>query len=276
MVAAPYLARHQRSRGCASARRRARAGILQKLSYIGVFHPAAAMIATAHHGRGSMRATMAARLFGGASRRSTISRAWALVVFLVHILMVCRRPVNEVRSMVVGLVPSAAGEGRMNEIILPGAASSLPAAASPRHCRCCLRCDQRAPVVRKILSMGEEMNCASQRALIDRNALAREFSRADRNLFFAPTVRAARRKRLCRPCGRRLLIGASRSRLVAGPVAVIPTSARCRNAPRSPATTVSRDGVRSGNGPVQLARIRQRRVGTARATRLSRRPSATR
>jgi len=43
-----------------------------------------------------------------------------------------------------------------------------------------------APAVRKILSMGEEMNLASQRALIDRNALAREFSRADLSPYFRP------------------------------------------------------------------------------------------
>src|SRR3546814_13480942 len=43
-----------------------------------------------------------------------------------------------------------------------------------------------APAVRKILSMGEEMNRASQRALIDRNALAREFSRADLSPYFRP------------------------------------------------------------------------------------------
>ncbi|MBL0768839.1 molybdopterin-dependent oxidoreductase [Sphingopyxis sp. DHUNG17] len=41
-----------------------------------------------------------------------------------------------------------------------------------------------APAVRKILSMGEEMNRASQRALMDRNALAREFSRADLSPVF--------------------------------------------------------------------------------------------
>ncbi len=41
-----------------------------------------------------------------------------------------------------------------------------------------------APAVRKILSMGEEMNRASQRALIDRNALAREFTRADLSPVF--------------------------------------------------------------------------------------------
>ena len=41
-----------------------------------------------------------------------------------------------------------------------------------------------APAVRKILSMGEEMNRASQRALIDRDALAREFTRADLSPVF--------------------------------------------------------------------------------------------
>lgn len=42
-------------------------------------------------------------------------------------------------------------------------------------------CDaiNEAPVVRKILSMGEAMHQGSQRALTDRNALAREFGRAD-------------------------------------------------------------------------------------------------
>ena len=49
-------------------------------------------------------------------------------------------------------------------------------------------CDaiNEAPAVRKILSMGEEMNRASQRALMDRDALAREFSRAD----LSPTFRS--------------------------------------------------------------------------------------
>ena len=49
-------------------------------------------------------------------------------------------------------------------------------------------CDaiNEAPAVRKILSMGEEMHYASQRALIDRDALAREFSRAD----LSPTFRS--------------------------------------------------------------------------------------
>src|SRR3546814_2724007 len=36
-----------------------------------------------------------------------------------------------------------------------------------------------APPVRKILSLGEKMHLASQRALTDRDALAREFGRAD-------------------------------------------------------------------------------------------------
>ncbi|SBV33777.1 Oxidoreductase, molybdopterin binding (modular protein) [uncultured Sphingopyxis sp.] len=49
-------------------------------------------------------------------------------------------------------------------------------------------CDaiNEAPVVRTILSMGEEMNRASQRALIDRDALAREFTRADLSPYFRP------------------------------------------------------------------------------------------
>jgi DMSO/TMAO reductase YedYZ molybdopterin-dependent catalytic subunit len=47
-------------------------------------------------------------------------------------------------------------------------------------------CDaiNEAPAVRKILSMGEEMNRASQRALMDREALAREFTRADLSPIF--------------------------------------------------------------------------------------------
>ncbi len=49
-------------------------------------------------------------------------------------------------------------------------------------------CDaiNEAPAVRKILSMGEEMNLHSQRALTNRNALAREFTRADLSPFFRP------------------------------------------------------------------------------------------
>lgn len=41
-----------------------------------------------------------------------------------------------------------------------------------------------APAVRKILSLGEDMHRASQRALIDRDALAREFTRADLSPVF--------------------------------------------------------------------------------------------
>ena len=49
-------------------------------------------------------------------------------------------------------------------------------------------CDaiNEAPAVRKILSMGEEMHRASQRALTDRDALAREFTRADLSPVFRP------------------------------------------------------------------------------------------
>lgn len=43
-----------------------------------------------------------------------------------------------------------------------------------------------APVVRKILSMGEVMHQHSQRALTDRNALAREFTHADLSPTFRP------------------------------------------------------------------------------------------
>lgn len=56
---------------------------------------------------------------------------------------------------------------------LVAAAGTLPLLAG---------CD--APAVRKILAMGEEMNRASQRALMDRDALAREFSRADLSPVF--------------------------------------------------------------------------------------------
>jgi DMSO/TMAO reductase YedYZ molybdopterin-dependent catalytic subunit len=60
---------------------------------------------------------------------------------------------------------------------LVAAAGTLPLLAG---------CDaiNEAPLTRKILSMGEEMNRASQRALIDRDALAREFSRADLSPVF--------------------------------------------------------------------------------------------
>src|SRR3546814_13823241 len=49
-------------------------------------------------------------------------------------------------------------------------------------------CSSDLPAVRKILSMGEEMNRASQRALIDRNALARDFTRADLSPYFRPNA----------------------------------------------------------------------------------------
>lgn len=47
-------------------------------------------------------------------------------------------------------------------------------------------CDaiNEAPAVRRILSLGEEMHRASQRALTDRDALAREFTRADLSPVF--------------------------------------------------------------------------------------------
>ena len=76
----------------------------------------------------------------------------------------------------------------MNRILMPrrqliaragGIAATLPLLSA---------CDaiNEAPAVRKILSMGEEMNRASQRALMDRDALAREFTRAD----LSPTFRS--------------------------------------------------------------------------------------
>ena len=62
---------------------------------------------------------------------------------------------------------------------LVAAAGSLPILSG---------CDaiSEAPAVRKILSLGEEMNRASQRALVNRDALAREFTRAD----LSPTFRS--------------------------------------------------------------------------------------
>lgn len=77
----------------------------------------------------------------------------------------------------------------MNEIILPrrqwmaragglvGAVSALPFLAG---------CDaiNEAPTVRKILSLGEDMHRGAQRALTDRDALAREYSRADLSPVF--------------------------------------------------------------------------------------------
>jgi DMSO/TMAO reductase YedYZ molybdopterin-dependent catalytic subunit len=74
----------------------------------------------------------------------------------------------------------------VNGLILPrrelivragGMAAALPLLAA---------CDRvnEAPAVRKILSMGEEMNRASQRALMDRDALAPEYGRADLSPVF--------------------------------------------------------------------------------------------
>ena len=60
---------------------------------------------------------------------------------------------------------------------LVAAASALPLLAG---------CDaiNEAPLTRKILSMGEDMHRGSQRALMDRDALAREFGRADLSPVF--------------------------------------------------------------------------------------------
>ena len=79
----------------------------------------------------------------------------------------------------------------MSEIILPrrqliARAGGLVAAAGALPLLSGCDAINDAPSVRKILSMGEEMNRASQRALIDRNALAREFSRADLSPYFRP------------------------------------------------------------------------------------------
>ena len=52
-----------------------------------------------------------------------------------------------------------------------------------------------APAVRKILAMGEEMNRASQRALIERGALAREQARR-RDRRRQTVARAGRRERI--------------------------------------------------------------------------------
>ncbi|MBA3941942.1 MAG: molybdopterin-binding protein [Sphingopyxis sp.] len=77
----------------------------------------------------------------------------------------------------------------MSELMLPrrqliARASGLVAAAGTMPLLAGCDAINDAPVVRKILSMGEEMNRASQRALIDRGALAREFSRADLSPVF--------------------------------------------------------------------------------------------
>lgn len=79
----------------------------------------------------------------------------------------------------------------MNGIILPrreviARAGGLVAAAGTLPLLSACDAINEAPAVRKILSMGEEMNRASQRALMDRDALAREFTRAD----LSPTFRS--------------------------------------------------------------------------------------
>src|SRR3546814_3161434 len=79
----------------------------------------------------------------------------------------------------------------MNGILLPrreliARAGGLVAAAGALPLLAGCDAINDAPAVRKILSMGEEMNRASQRALIDRNALAREFTRADLSPYFRP------------------------------------------------------------------------------------------
>ncbi|HEY0594433.1 molybdopterin-dependent oxidoreductase [Sphingopyxis sp.] len=79
----------------------------------------------------------------------------------------------------------------MSEILLPrrrliARAGGLVAAAGALPLLSGCDAINEAPVVRKILSMGEEMNRASQRALMDRDALAREFTRAD----LSPTFRS--------------------------------------------------------------------------------------
>ncbi|WP_447751647.1 molybdopterin-binding protein [Sphingopyxis fribergensis] len=79
----------------------------------------------------------------------------------------------------------------MNGLILPrrqiiARAGGLVAAAGTLPLLSGCDAINEAPAVRKILSMGEEMNRASQRALMDRDALAREFTRAD----LSPTFRS--------------------------------------------------------------------------------------
>jgi len=77
----------------------------------------------------------------------------------------------------------------MNDIILPrralfARAGGLVAAAGTLPLLGGCDAINDAPVTRKILSLGEEMHQASQRALTDRDALAREFSRADLSPVF--------------------------------------------------------------------------------------------
>ena len=77
----------------------------------------------------------------------------------------------------------------MSRVILPrrqmiARAGGLIAAAGALPLLSACDAINEAPAVRKILSMGEEMNRASQRALMDRDALAREFTRADLSPIF--------------------------------------------------------------------------------------------
>jgi DMSO/TMAO reductase YedYZ molybdopterin-dependent catalytic subunit len=79
----------------------------------------------------------------------------------------------------------------MSDILLPrrqviARAGGLVAAAGTLPLLSACDAINEAPAVRKILSMGEEMNRASQRALMDRDMLAREFTRAD----LSPTFRS--------------------------------------------------------------------------------------
>ena len=79
----------------------------------------------------------------------------------------------------------------MSEIVLPrrqliARAGGLVAAAGALPLLAGCDAINEAPTVRKILSMGEEMNRGGQRALMDRNALAREFSQADLSPYFRP------------------------------------------------------------------------------------------
>ncbi|SKB28683.1 molybdopterin-dependent oxidoreductase [Sphingopyxis flava] len=77
----------------------------------------------------------------------------------------------------------------MNDLTLPrrqliARAGSLVAAAGALPLLSGCDAINEAPAVRKILSMGEKMHRASQRALTDRDALAREFARTDLSPVF--------------------------------------------------------------------------------------------
>ena len=77
----------------------------------------------------------------------------------------------------------------MNSLILPrrqliARAGGLAAAVGALPILAGCDAINGAPTVRKILSLGEEMNLASQRALMNRDALAREFTVADLSPVF--------------------------------------------------------------------------------------------